>query len=176
MRVYLLALSPVLGLAVNTVALTVLYRVRPSRGLLRTEYFCFGIGLLTVAAINLGAFFREHPVNIPDDFSYALLTSISYAALGYCHFHFVNLGETARRIRLLRELHQAGGSLSHGDLLSRYNSREIMEKRIARLLRAGQIVFSNGSYHIGDKTMVRIARFIVLLKIIMLGRKSEYDE
>ena len=27
--------------------------------------------------------------------------------LGYCYFHFVNLGETARRVRIVRELWQS---------------------------------------------------------------------
>lgn len=172
---YLLALSPLAGLALNSLSLLLIYRLRPAQGLLRSEYLCFGVGAAAVMAVNAFAMYLEPHRELQRIVGHVILTNLSYAALGYCHFHFVNLGETARRIRLLRELHQAGGTLAHAELLARYNSSEIVGKRISRLIRSGQIVLQNGRYFIGNRTLLRIALFIVGLKVFLLGKTSEYD-
>lgn len=171
----LAALSPIAGLAVNSLFLTCMYRVKPSFGLLRGEYAGFVFGAAAVLGINGALFMLYFPEVDSDEMGSLLLSLLSYAALGYCHFHFVNLGETARRIRLLRELYHAGGSLSHSELLCNYNAREVFEKRIARLLSTGQIILRDNRYFINSLTMVQIARLIVRLKIILLGKTSEHD-
>lgn len=171
----ILAVSPVAGLVINSLALIMLCRVRPLFGLLRAEYIGFAIGGMVVLFMNLFTLLIDPDRALSEVIGHGILTSMTYAALGYCHFHFVNLGETARRIRLLRELLDAGGTLSHHDLLERYNAREIVERRITRLINAGQIVYSGGRYYIGNSTVVLIARIMVGLKVLLLGKKSEYD-
>lgn len=170
-----MALSPLAGLALNSLSLILVRRFVPTLGLLRAEYLCFGFGAVAVLVVNLFVTFHDPQSELQNSIGHGLLTFLSYSALGYCHFHFVNLGETARRIRLLRELYQAGDLLSHAELLSRYNAREIVEKRISRLIRSGQIVFRNGRYFIGNRTVVRIAQIMVRFKVILLGKASEYD-
>jgi hypothetical protein len=172
---WLIVLSPLAGLAVNAVSLVLLYRLRPAFGLLRSEYAGFSIGALVVLMLNGSAILIGPSRGPAAAAGHGLLTLLSYGALGYCHFHFVNLGETARRIRLLRELLDAGGRLSHRDLLARYGAREIVEKRITRLINAGQVVHRNGRYYIGNPLVLRIAQGMVGLKVLLLGRKSEYD-
>ena len=173
---YLLALSPVLGLAINAFSLLLLYRLRPSFGLLRSEYAGFLIGGTFVLVVN-GLVMLQRPYQETASVAgYGILTLLTYSALGYCHFHFVNLGETARRIRLLRELFDAGGMLSRSDLLTRYNAKEIVEKRIARLINSGQVVHREQRYYIQNPAVFRIAQFMVVLKVIILGKRSEYDK
>jgi hypothetical protein len=149
--------------------------MRPAFGLLRSEYLGFVAGLAGIAGMNAAIFFLYPGKGLRDPFGLVLLTVMSYGALGYCYFHFVNLGETARRIRLLREIYEAGGSLSHQQLVTRYCAREIVEKRIQRLLGTGQIVCRDGRYYIGSPVMVLIAKTMVGLKILLLGQRSEYD-
>lgn len=171
---YLLALSPLIGLALNSLSLVMIYRSRPALGLLRSEYLCFAIGALAVVAVNLFLMYIDPERQLQNIIGHGLLTFFSYSALGYCHFHFVNLGETARRIRLQREIYRAGGSLSHNELLLRYNAREIVDKRISRLIHSGQIIANDGRYFIGNRTVVMIAQFIVGLKVLLLGKNSEH--
>lgn len=171
----ILAVSPVAGLVVNSLALIMLCRARPLFGLLRAEYIGFAFGGMIVLFMNIFALLINPDKALSEVIGHGILTSMTYAALGYCHFHFVNLGETARRVRLLRELLDAGGTLSHHDLLERYNAREIVERRITRLINAGQIVYSEGRYYTGNPTVVLIARIMVGLKVLLLGKKSEYD-
>lgn len=172
----LLAFSPVIGLATNALSLIVVFRTRPAFGLLRTEYVGFLIGAVTVLVLNGLNAQHGSRLGTATVVGHGLLTLLSYGALGYCHFHFVNLGETARRIRLLRELSEAGGTLSHRDLLTRYGAREIVENRITRLLNSGQVIYRDGRYYSGTPVVLRIAEGIVGLKVLLLGKKSEYDK
>jgi hypothetical protein len=99
----------------------------------------------------------------------------SYSALGYCYFHFVNLGETARRIRLLRELSESKNGLSVNEILERYNAKEIIENRLNRLLKSGQVVYKNNRYYIGKPVMLFMSKMILFAKRFILGKSSEFD-
>ena len=100
---------------------------------------------------------------------------LCYGAFGYCYFHFINLGETARRIRLVRELYESPDGLSEADLLRRYNSREILAARMSRLLANGQIISRGGRYFTGKPIVLLIARLMALMKLLVTGKKSEFD-
>jgi hypothetical protein len=121
--------------------------------------------------VSLGPVFLYLPENI---FS-AFANAFTYSALGYCYFHFINLGETARRIRILRELYDSKNGLSKDEILSKYNAHQIISKRIERLVNNGQIIFKDGRYYIGHPMMLLIAKIIVMMKCMVLGKKSEFD-
>jgi hypothetical protein len=98
-----------------------------------------------------------------------------FIALGYGYFHFVNLGETARRIRLLREIYGEAGGITKEELVRRYNGKTMLELRLNRLLSKGQIVIRDNRYFIHSRLMLFISRIIVNLKWIIIGKKSEFD-
>ena len=162
------ALMPVAGLGLNVLCQVACFRLVPRLGPLKSIVIGFAAGMVgTVAADALvgGGLVAG-----------GLLTNIViYAALGYGYFHFVNLGETARRIRLLRELNEAEDGLTLTDLLARYDADQIVRVRLARLLASGQIVLRDGRYFIGRPTVLLIARSIVALKGIVLGRRNEFN-
>lgn len=116
-------------------------------------------------------------VVIPNrSFTVNLITEIIiYAALSYCYFVFINLGETARRIRILREVFDAPEGLSLEEILRRYNAKEIIERRLQRLLANGQIIIEEDKYYIGKPLMLWMAKIVVAFKFILLGKKSEFD-
>ncbi|OGR69977.1 MAG: hypothetical protein A2089_11530 [Elusimicrobia bacterium GWD2_63_28] len=153
------AASPLVGLAFN--CLVQVLACRRDRRLLRSVYRGFAGG---AAACALACGFGEE---LPP----ALVT---YAALGYCYFHFINLGETARRVRLMRELAEAGpAGLGKEELLSRYNARTMVEARFRRLLDNSQVVERNGRYYVGKPAVLWMARLVLLLKKLLLGRAGE---
>jgi hypothetical protein len=154
------ALLPVYGLLLNV--LVQLIAVRSGFSLLRSIFTGFAAGLLYVL------WGSRVPVSSPGDI-------LSYGALGYCYFHFLNLGETARRIRLLRELYEHPGGLSEAELLARYDSRGILAARMERLLSSGQLLLRGGRYYTGSPAVLLIARMTTRLKLIVTGRKSEFD-
>jgi len=100
---------------------------------------------------------------------------IIYSSLGYCYFHFINLGETARRIRILRELYESNGGLTLDKILKRYNAEAMVELRLQRLISSGQIILKDGRLHVGKPVLSFISKIIILMKLILLGRKSELD-
>lgn len=160
--VWLLALVPVAGLAVNVGSQVILCRTARSLGLLRSLILGFGTGWLfaLVSTLALGNFLD---LATDDLLAQMTVSGLTTAALGYCYFHFVNLGETARRVRILRELTEAGGQLSREELLKRYNSADMVRQRLGRLLRSGQVVLRDGHYFIGKPTVLRMARAVELV-------------
>jgi hypothetical protein len=111
-----------------------------------------------------------------DRLGLALAWCLAYLALVYWYiFGFYNLGESARRIRLLIELEAAGErGLSRVELLAAYNARMIVEARLGRMLTSGQVVERDGRYVIGRPLMLYGAKALVLLKLAFLGARSEF--
>lgn len=76
---------------------------------------------------------------------------ISYVTFGLLAFVYIvcvfGPSETSIRIRLVRELAQArGGRLTHEELLRKYNGRLILERRLQRLMLAGEIAERQGKF------------------------------
>ena len=164
------AALPVLGLAGNVLCQILSLRVLRC-GLLRSVYVGFALGwaadiILRVSLSPAGA----TPLGLAGE---SAVDSVIYACLGYCYFHFINLGETARRIRIIRELQECPEGLDLSGLLARYNARMIVEARLGRLLRNGQVTLEGNRLRIGRPTVLFMARGLTLLKRLLLGRPSE---
>ena len=103
---FLLILNPLIALGCNVISQLLFIRLNQRMGLLKSEYAGF-----LIAGIILVSLEWLRYLLVPQRCFIFLLTfvtnSIIYAALSYCYFNFVNLGETARRIRILRELNDA---------------------------------------------------------------------
>jgi hypothetical protein len=164
--------TPVLALCVNVLVQAGLCRRGQRLSLLKTVYVGFAAGA-TVVPLGTGAAWWFGDGRWSDGLALLVLNALTYGALGYGYFHFINLGETARRVRLLRELIEAGGALTEEEVLRRYNGRDILEARLGRLLRAGQVVERGGRFRLGHPTVLRMARGLVWGKILILGRSGE---
>ena len=166
-------MNPFISLLVNIVIQVVSCRFFTALGLLRSVAIGFLVGLMCVFFIEYLTF-REAETLVGYGFATAACLAI-YVALGYCYFHFVNLGETARRIRILIEIYRSSDGLSRDEILVRYNADEIVNKRMKRLLANGQIIYKNGKYFIGSPIMISIASIILFMKKLLLGRECELD-
>lgn len=166
-------ITSVLALTINIVFQILTYRLILKIGLLRSIFLGFFAGLFTLLFIESILIIDSNgKANVVYD---GLANVLSYGALGYCYFHFINLGETARRIRLLRELIDAGTGLSEREILQRYNSKVIVDKRLARLINSRQVIMQDGRYYLGDRTVLRMATVITIMKLLVLGKKSEFE-
>ena len=96
-------------------------------------------------------------------------------AHGYCYFHFINLGETARRVRIAIELWESEIGLSMDELIKRYSASDIINYRLQRMINNEQIVDRNGAYHIGKATMLWMAKLLVMMKLIFLGKNTSLE-
>jgi len=170
---YLQIGNAILALAVNAGVQIICMRWVSEMGLLKSIFCGFGAGLIFLLGIDIYIGFSLHiwHLNPP----YIFVDLLTYGALGYCYFHFINLGETARRIRILREFYEAGGVLSRSELLQRYNAEEMVAHRLNRMLANGQIVERDGNYYIGKPTLLLIANMIAFMKRLILGKSSELE-
>lgn len=169
----LYALVPVAGLAVTVAVQVALIRARHGAGLLRSLFEGWGAGLAAVLVAE-GWAAAAVPLPAADRLPLVVVNVATHGLLWYCYFHFVNLGVTARRPRLLIELAGAPGGLTYAQVLERYDARYQIEARLERLLGGGQVVLRDGRYRIGKPLMLHIARIIVVLKRLLLGKSSEY--
>ena len=163
---YLHLFSPIISLGINVSSQVLISRYVDRIGLLKSIFVGFAMGAITLLIIELCSL---------DYISSFVVNLLIYSALGYCYFHFVNLGETARRIRLLRELAGLENGLSEEEILQRYNAEEIVTKRLGRLIKNGQIICKNNCYYIGKPLMLFISKLIVSMKILILSKRSEFD-
>lgn len=106
----------------------------------------------------------------------ATADALLYATFCYVYFHWNNMGETARRIRMLRELAAAPEGLTFEEMVQRYSAQEILERRLERLSAAGQISETDGRLVLTSRTILLSARLVGLAKQIIFGGRSELDE
>jgi hypothetical protein len=118
--------------------------------------------------------FSTFPISTINVFSVLITNLIIYLSLSYCYFHFVNLAVTARRIRLLRDLNNSEDGMTMDEILLQYNSRDMVQNRIERLVNSGQVIYKNNRYYIGRPAMLWSARIILIMKQLVLGKKSEF--
>jgi hypothetical protein len=167
----LAALLPGLALAANVGTQLAIVRAAPARGIAPSIGAGFFAGLAAVAAGSALA-----PAATPLDRAAAALADLgAYVCLSYCYFNFLNLGITARRIRLLIELLEAPAGLTWEQVLERYDARQMVGARLGRLLAGGQVRLRDGRYTIGAPVLLLAARAIILLKVLFLGTRSEFD-
>ncbi|MFH1306019.1 MAG: hypothetical protein ABIH74_06435 [Candidatus Omnitrophota bacterium] len=84
-----------------------------------------------------------------------------YNAMAYSYCHVFNMGDTARRIRILHELDRAGGRIARDELDKRYGIRNMLDARLERLVSMRQITEHGGRFVISSSLLYR-AGLIVL--------------
>lgn len=146
----------------------VLMRSWRGRGMVQSCFFGFVAGLSIFTCL---LFFQKPAAGLDRTIDGLFV----YVALSYCYFHFNNLGETARRIRILRELKRSVSGLCFSELRDRYNAQMILQVRLSRLIEARQIRVSEGRYVIAHPALLWSARFLVFLKALLLGRENFLD-
>jgi hypothetical protein len=174
MVAYLHIVIPLFGLTINI--FVQVYGIRTCAGLtlLKSVMIGFACGLISVVILECGiSSWLSMPTR--DILAEFVTNLLIYMALGYCYFHFINLGETARRIRIVREIYEARAGLSRDELLERYQAQQIVDLRLRRLLHNQQILERDGRYYIGSPVMLGMAKSITFLKRCLLGKSSEFD-
>lgn len=86
----------------------------------------------------------------------ALYGLLVYTLMGYIYFHFFNMTETARRIRIMTELH-VRGPMKAAEIVRAYDDGDITDVRIERLLSMGQIEEKGGRYLLKGRLLYMVA-------------------
>lgn len=171
---YYSLLSPLAAVGVNVVMQVILVRARRGGHFLRSIIEGFFIGAFAFGAIE--AFLVAWRGASGDSLITSLLVNApTYAALSYCYFAVVNLGQTSIRIRIYSELATAPDGISIQEIEGIYDEGALMEMRLQRLLESGDIIEREGRYFIGRKKLLLVANIIFAAKHILLGKKSEFE-
>lgn len=161
-------LAPILGLAVyclTQVGIASLLRRR-------NPYLSLAIGLvagLIAAVVASGAAIARSGYSRMDGGGFLTLNVATYLALAWGYFNFVNVTIASLRVRLLGELWAAGRPLPRAALLDGYNSRQVIDIRIDRLVRGGHLVYRDGRYFLGKRRFLMVARFYNFLRQAIIG-------
>lgn len=94
----------------------------------------------------------------------------TYLALSFCFWAFLSLNLTSLRIRVIRQLLQAGGAIAVADLLASYSDEERLQRRLVRLTNSGQIELTEGHWRLRSSLILIIARCIDVIRAIMGAR------
>lgn len=165
---------PAAAFATDVAAQVLSLRCAPRLGVYRSHVAGFGAGAAVLLAL-LALLRWPEPLGALDRAGAAASAALTYVCLGYCYFHFVNLGATARRIRLMIELAAAPEGLTREGIFARYGAREILARRFDRLVATGQVVRDGERYRPGGRALLLSARLVVALKLITQGKRSEFD-
>ncbi|HLN38113.1 MAG TPA: hypothetical protein VK337_10050 [Xanthobacteraceae bacterium] len=165
-----ITIAPVAGLALNV--LTQIMTAHLSRGKIGASII---IGILGGLALTLAVIALAHTAAPGATGGFAdtwLLGVTTYLALAFGFWAFLNLNITSLRIRILRELVRAGGSLALSDMPVLYSGAERLRRRLERLENGGQIVCKDGRWRLRSWQVLAIARCVEALRNLILPRSA----
>ncbi|MBF0319223.1 MAG: hypothetical protein HQL01_05400 [Nitrospirae bacterium] len=168
-------MTPLLGMALFISAQFIVFRLSPSVGLFTSVIVGYFSGLSLVVAIQLYCLLNSS-IEVIDCAAYFAVNVVAYSSMGYGFFVYVCLGETAIRIRMLVELNASANGLSKEEIMQLYGKEKMLAIRLNRLTKGGQLIFKDGRYFIGNRFLLFVSKLIIILKLIILGKKSEFNE
>mgnify|MGYP003648282031 CR=1 FL=1 len=97
---------------------------------------------------------------------------LSYIALSFCYWAFLNLNLTSLRIRLVRELlKEDGHTLTTENIMQRYSPQELISRRIERLEKSKQIQRQGNQWILLSRKLIFIVFVITLLRKLIMPKK-----
>jgi hypothetical protein len=102
-----------------------------------------------------------------------MLALFTYCALAFGYWAFLNLNVTSLRIRLLREILQAPGSISRSDLAERYSGDEFLRRRLHRLeFGSRQLSHVDGRWRLRVRTLYVVACIVSALRALIIPSRA----
>ncbi len=104
------------------------------------------------------------------------VTVLTYLALAWGYWAFLNLNITSLRVRILREILNAKTAILRTELLKRYSPDEFLRRRLERLERSGQIRKQNQRWLLTSGTLHAFARFMGVLRTLVLPARARCNK
>lgn len=86
-----------------------------------------------------------------------LYGTLVYGGLAFSYFQFFAMTETARRIRILRELYETG-PLTREQLAANYGAEQMFEIRLNRMVELGQLEKAEGRFRVKGRLILYVAK------------------
>ena len=162
--------APVAGQAVYCLAHVCACWTIPRRSPYTQLIVAFLPGLAATVGISLGAFALMH-ASWGDMAALMLLNLLTYLALAFGYFNFVNVGIASLRIRIIEELSRSQNGIARDELLASYNTEHVVGLRIARLVAGQHLREKQGRFYRGSTRRFFILAWVYdLLRRGVLGR------
>jgi hypothetical protein len=95
---------------------------------------------------------------------------MAYLLSGYIYFHFFNMSETAKRIKILTETSEEG--IKSSELFRRYTYQDIILNRLKRLLALGELRIAGDRYILGNRILLLPAKIVFGLRNIIFANNN----
>lgn len=97
-----------------------------------------------------------------------------FNGLAYAYFHFFNMSETARRIRMLIQIHRAGpAGLRVTELEREYSPQDMIDARLERLVKMDQLSLdSDNHYRVRGKLLLCAGRIMAGWRYLIWRRAA----
>jgi hypothetical protein len=115
----------------------------------------------------------------PLEMLYMLLFAfLVFNSVAYAYFHFFNMSETARRIRMLLQIRQAGAAgLRVRELEREYSPQDMIEARLDRLVKMHQLALdAGGRYRVSGRVLLWAGRIMAGWRHLVLRRVLGHQE
>jgi len=145
-----------------------LWRMLPPQVLLVRLVLTFNLAVLAGAWL-----IARHEVREAAQIMYMLVFSfLVFNGIAYAYFHFFNMSETARRIRMLLQIRQAGPTgLRVQELECQYSQKDMIEARLDRLVSMNQLSLApDGRYRVAGNALLWAGRIMGLWRRLVLRR------
>jgi hypothetical protein len=164
----ILVLAPVIGLAAYCISHVIWCRFTAKTPYKSLAGGAFIGGFVTI--IISTATLAKMSAGAQDWIGQLMLNGLTYFALMFCYFNFVNLNIASLRIRMLAELADRGGHMPVQTLLDEYNTNSVMSLRIQRLVTGGHLIERDGRYFKGRLKFLLIGRTFDVMRWIVTGK------
>jgi hypothetical protein len=169
----LLVLASVLGLAIDCACHVLVARWTSGRRLALAVVLGIGAGAIVTVACTLIALGRPGG-HVLEATIWVAFNLLIYVALAYGYFNFFNLNVASLRLRILAELLERHQGLTEAELTAEYNASELLDKRLARLVRLEQLVERDGRLHYHGCTLLWVANVLDQVKRFLVGRTNRF--
>ena len=161
---FLLALSPILVLAIHAAILRILGHARNDSPQLTVGFsILIGYGIFAF----LAWVFYLHSLSTVNEFAQsAFYGFIVYTCLSYSYFHFFNISETARRFQILVAL-SSNRKVYRRYLAAKYNVTDMVKTRLERLVQFGQLTYKDGRYYLKRRVLCSIAQILMMWAVLL---------
>mgnify|MGYP001607687086 CR=1 FL=1 len=128
--------------------------------------FCSGAAFVVGAHVYLLFLYSEAWGDI---LAMGIVNLCMFVLFGFCYFSLFHVGVSSLRARIFEELQRSPNGLTREELLDRYSARTMLDTRLARLIRGGQLVYAHDRYFLGKPHILIYTRFEDILRWIVLG-------
>lgn len=115
---------------------------------------------------------RHEGRNTPETIYMLVFAFLVFNGVAYAYFHFFNMSETARRIRMLLQIRHAGAAgLRVQDLERVYSAKDMVESRLDRLVKMGQLALgADGRYRVAGHLLLWAGGIMTLWRRLVFRR------